>query len=70
MNFNNLWIIQAMQKPIRLKEINRVGQRIRTVRNLQSNNNSYQPTGASAVLDPKTKAVKELFQMFGVKPKV
>jgi hypothetical protein len=55
-----------MIKLIRLKEINRQGQRIRTVREpLNSNNNSYQTMGALA-LDPKTAKTKELFQMFNL----
>jgi hypothetical protein len=52
-----------MIKPIRLKEINRLGQRTRIIR---EHLNEQQPMGASsAALDPKTAKVKGLFEMFG-----
>jgi hypothetical protein len=62
-----------MRKPIRLREINRVARQIRSIREqLNNNNNSYQPTGASssAALDPKTAKVKGLFEMFWLIPRV
>jgi hypothetical protein len=61
-----------MQKPIRLKEVNRMADRIKIVREqlINNNNNSYQRMGASSfnasVLDPKTAKIKDLFQMFGL----
>jgi hypothetical protein len=57
LSVNNL----NMQKPIRLKQINRMGQRVRIIREDLNNNQQYQPTGASsAALDPKTAKTKEL----------
>jgi len=50
-----------MRKPIRLKEINRFGQRVRSIK---EHLNEQQPIGASAALDPKTAKIKELFNMF------
>jgi hypothetical protein len=63
-----------MIKPIRLKKVNQVAQQIRNIRNIReqlninNNNTSYQPTGASssAGLDARTLKVKSLFEMFGL----
>jgi|RhiMetdeSRZDD1v2_1073273.scaffolds.fasta_scaffold149454_2 hypothetical protein len=51
-----------MQKPIRLKEVNRFGQRVRSIKE-HLNNNQTQIIGASA-LDPKTAKIKALVDMF------
>jgi hypothetical protein len=58
-----------MQKVIRLKEVNRITQLIRTVRehlNSNINNNSYQTIGGgtSSSADPRTEKTKALFEMF------
>jgi len=56
--------------PIRLKEINRLA---RQARDINKHLNDQQQTGSypysASKLDPKTAKVKDLFTMFGVKPK-
>jgi hypothetical protein len=61
--FNNSSVNNLnMQKPIRLKEVNRFGQRVRSIKE-HLNNNQTQIIGASA-LDPKTAKIKALVDMF------
>jgi hypothetical protein len=81
MNFNNFTVIlnYNMRKPIRLKEISRIRDQIKIVREHLNQNESNSNSGArvnqpmigasTTALDPKIK-VKGLFEMFGVIPKV
>jgi hypothetical protein len=58
-----------MQKPIRLKDVYRHGQRVRSIKEHLNNNNNQNRIiigGSASVLDPKTAKVKELFEMFGL----
>jgi len=58
-----------MIKPIRLKEISRLREEIKSVMEHLNDKSRYQPTGAfnvSKPLDLKTARTKELFSMFRI----